>query len=168
MYNRSNVTGISKIMSLYILFLYSACGLFIHYEFHWSIGLIYSRGTVYIIRQLYSIVNRVLSWSAREAHLHPMRFLKRAPIAMCETAQDAHIVTGQSCINNLIIFFMVRFLKSLTPYHSDVFPRLGFWRKQILTSLFFSTVVAAWIFLTRRTSIVRRKNLIKTWLSICP
>ena len=54
--------------------------------------------------KLYSIVYRVLSWSARKTHLRPMRFPKLALHAMCPTAQDAHIAIRQSCINNLLDF----------------------------------------------------------------
>ena len=67
------------------------------------IGLLvkFIQGALCVIRQymhgyiggakLYSIVYRVLSLSGRETHLRPMRFPKRAPHAMCSTAQDAHI-----------------------------------------------------------------------------
>ena len=40
------------------------------------------------------IIYCVSSWSGRGAHLRPMRFPKRAPPAMCATAQDAHIEIG--------------------------------------------------------------------------
>ena len=53
--------------------------------------------------KLYSIVYRVLGCSSSGAHFYLCVF-ENVPLAMCATAQDAHIGIGQSCINSLLDF----------------------------------------------------------------
>ena len=95
-------------------FLYRACFLFFLHQL--GISLVYWLNLFKTHRVLfastctarwakfYSIVYRILSWSARETHLRPMGFPKLTPHSISAVAHDAHIGIGQSCINNWLDF----------------------------------------------------------------
>ena len=64
--------------------------------------------TIYIRVGAYNLLqglHYVLSWSARGTHLRPMCFPKRAPHAMCASAQDAHIGIGQLIVHKQLAGF---------------------------------------------------------------